>query len=295
MGGFRCATAASMRLVLLVTCGAAMPVMMTSAPAAASDPRDDAKAISKRAATEFKLAHFQAALDLYTQAYERFPAPALLFNLGQCNKNLGHYERALFFFQGYLRDKPDAPNRHAVETLMAESTKQLADERAAETAVQAEHRRLEELAAEKSAADARAAEERARPVVALPLPSEPPPPPAEHRRPAWMIAGAATAGVGLALLGTGLYFGLRASSDASQLSQLGASGGTWSAHDQSTYTSGQSAAHAATGLYVAGAVVFAGGATVALLGFQKHREGGSLTAGVVPVPGGSSMFVAGRF
>jgi tetratricopeptide (TPR) repeat protein len=293
MIGSRRMTAAYVRIVLLAAGGAALPLLATATPAIAADPREDAKALSKRAGTAFKVARFQEALDLYTQAYERFPAPALLFNLGQCNKNLGHYERALFFFQGYLRDKPDAANRAAVETLIAEAKKQLADARATETAEQAEHRKLEELEAQKLEAELHAAQQ-GRPVAAsLSLEAAPPPP--MHRRPAWMIAGAVTAGVGVVLLGTGIYFGLHSSSDANQLSQLSTSSGTWSSHYQSVYSDGQSAAHTANGLYVAGGVLLAGGATFAVVGFQKHAEGPAVTAGIAPTPGGSSLFVAGRF
>jgi tetratricopeptide (TPR) repeat protein len=293
-GSFRSrrVTAASVRFLVLVVGATALPVLTTATPAIAADPRDDAKALSKRAATAFAVAHFQEALDLYTQAYERFPVPALLFNLGQCNKNLGHFERALFFFQEYLRDKPDAANRPAVETLIAGAKKQLADARASETAEQAEHRKIEELEAEKLAAEAHEAEQ-IRGATAPTAEAAPPAP--MHRRPVWMITGAATAGGGVILLGAGMYFGLKANSDASQLTQLSTSGGAWSTRYQSTYTEGQSAAHTATGLYVAGAILVAGGATLAVLGLQKHSDSGSVTAGIAPMPGGSSVFVAGRF
>jgi hypothetical protein len=142
----------SLRLLAVACAAVTLPLAVTT-DVAAAEPREEAKALATRGAMAFKLAHFQEALDLYTQAYERFPAPALLFNLGQCNKNLGHYDRALFFFQGYLRDKPDAPNRAAVVTLIAEATKQLADERAAHASEEAEHRKLEEAEAAKLAAE----------------------------------------------------------------------------------------------------------------------------------------------
>jgi len=260
-------------------------------PAVATDAREEAKALSKRAGTAFKLAQFQEALSLYSQAYERFPAPEFLFNLGQCHKNLGHHERALFFFQGYLRDKPDAPNRAAVETLMAESTRELAAARAKESAEEAEHRRLEEAEVEKLAAEARAAEQRRLAMV----PVAPPPPPPMHGRPLLTIAGATTAGVGAVLLGMGIYFGARSSSDQSQLSQLSTSGGTWSSHDQSTYSDGQTSLRVATGMYIAGAALIAGGVTLAVVGLQKHSDAPAVTAGVAPLAGGSSFFVTGRF
>jgi len=38
------------------------------------------------------------ALVDYQAAYDAEPLPAFLFNIGQCHKNLAHYEKAIFFF-----------------------------------------------------------------------------------------------------------------------------------------------------------------------------------------------------
>ena len=62
-----------------------------------------------------------------------FNAPALLFNIGQCHKNLKNYESAIFFFEGYLREetKPDSRKRTLTEELIAESRAELERQRAA--------------------------------------------------------------------------------------------------------------------------------------------------------------------
>jgi tetratricopeptide (TPR) repeat protein len=283
--GFRGAVGAA-RLILGVSLGTVACALLPT-NAAAADARDAARALATRAATEFKLAHFQEALDLYTQAYERFPAPALLFNLGQCNKNLGHYERALFFFQGYLRDKPDAPNRAAVETLIAEASKALANERAAQAEAEAEHARLANLEAERLAAEAQVLEATAHQSAASPSSTK-------QKRPALIIAGAVGGGIGLVLLGTAVYLGAHSASEATQLSQLSMSGATWTAHDQAVYSNGVSSAHAATGLYIAGGVITAAGVGVAVWGFQG-RGTPAVTAGVGPAPGGASARVSWAF
>ena len=72
---------------------------------------------------DYKLARFEDALQDYSRAYELYPAPALLFNLGQCHRNLKNYERAIFFFEGYLREQPkiDPDQRALTEDLIAES------------------------------------------------------------------------------------------------------------------------------------------------------------------------------
>ena len=110
--------------------------------------------------------------------------------------------------------------------------------------------------------------------------------------PALRIAGVATAGVGVVLLGTALAEGLVSSSDSNKVSQISAQHGTWSSQAQSEYDSGKSAATAASALYVAGAVVLAGGAVMTWLGWPKTP---STTAAVAPMPGGASMSLVTRF
>jgi len=90
---------------------------------ARADVRAQAKAQVKKGQLDYKLARFEDALADYSRAYELFPAPALLFNLGQCHRNLKNYERAIFFFEGYLREQPkiDPDQRALTEDLIAES------------------------------------------------------------------------------------------------------------------------------------------------------------------------------
>ena len=87
---------------------------------AAENPEVRARAAFDRAELEFRLGHFEQALTLYKKAYASFPHPAFLFNIAQCHRNLGHPDRATFFFQRYLHDAPDATERTAVEKLIAD-------------------------------------------------------------------------------------------------------------------------------------------------------------------------------
>ncbi len=111
-----------------------------------ADPKADARAHVAAADTSYKLGDFAKALDDYQQAYKLFPVPALLFNIGQCHRQLKQYERALFFFEGFLRDSaPNAPNRDVVEGLAAEMRAAMTKQQAEEAAAAAEeHRRAEE-------------------------------------------------------------------------------------------------------------------------------------------------------
>jgi hypothetical protein len=105
-------------LVLLVVAGVSL-----AAPGRARTDggKQQARAEFDKAQVQYKVGHFQDALDGYSRAYELFPAPAFLFNIGQCHKNLKNYERAIFFFEGYLREEKNPANRALAEALLSES------------------------------------------------------------------------------------------------------------------------------------------------------------------------------
>jgi tetratricopeptide (TPR) repeat protein len=121
-----------MRTLALSTLAACAALAVTAAPAAAdSRNKDEARAEFDQAETHYKLGRFQEALDAYTRAYEIYPAPALLFDIGQCHRNLKNYERAIFFFEGYLRDETNPARRTLAEELIAESKAEIERQRAA--------------------------------------------------------------------------------------------------------------------------------------------------------------------
>lgn len=109
-----------MFLAVAVAAGA-LPVRLAYAE------EDDEEAAKRAARKHFKkgeklfaLGRFAEALEEYEAAFEAYPAPEFLFNIGQCHRNLEHYDEAIFSFKKYLRLKPDAHNREAVEKLIAE-------------------------------------------------------------------------------------------------------------------------------------------------------------------------------
>ena len=127
---------------------------------AAADPTADsmkaARAHVEVADREYKLGRFDAALVEYTAAYEVYPVPALLFNIAQCHRYLKHYEQALFFYRGFLRDAPaNAPNRATVEDLLIQTQTDLDAERVEA----AQHKADEEAKRRAAAEDARAHDE----------------------------------------------------------------------------------------------------------------------------------------
>ena len=89
--------------------------------AAAEDPEmRAAKRYFDRGQKAFNLGKFDDALEQYQKAYDAKPIPDILFNIGQCYRNLGDYEAAIFSFKKYLKLAPDAENREETEEYIAE-------------------------------------------------------------------------------------------------------------------------------------------------------------------------------
>jgi tetratricopeptide (TPR) repeat protein len=66
----------------------------------------------------YTLTKFSEALAAYQEAFDAAPLPAFLFNIGQCYRNLGDYESAIFSYRKYLKLAVDPPNRDQVEQLI---------------------------------------------------------------------------------------------------------------------------------------------------------------------------------
>jgi tetratricopeptide (TPR) repeat protein len=169
---------------------------------AAGGSEKEARALFQRAEKSFNLGKFDEALTDYQAAYEAKPLPGFLFNIAQCYRNVGNYERARFFYRRYLAIDPRTSNRGLVEDLIAEMSRLLDKQAAAPTPVTTAPPVVSPpvVVPESSAASAPLAApmpvgEPAAALVATPSP-EPPPP----RRPVykrwwfWAAAGAVVAG-----------------------------------------------------------------------------------------------------
>jgi tetratricopeptide (TPR) repeat protein len=69
---------------------------------------------------EYNAGDFDLALRDAKRAYEISGLPALLYNLGQCHRALGHWKEAIFYYRGYLRERHDAANREEVIGILQE-------------------------------------------------------------------------------------------------------------------------------------------------------------------------------
>ena len=102
--------------LLLALC---LTAIALSRVAYADDPGERAaKRHYERGQKLFNLQKFDEALDEFQKAYDAKPIPDFLFNIGQCHRNLGDYEAAIFSFKKFLKLDPDASNREQVEKLI---------------------------------------------------------------------------------------------------------------------------------------------------------------------------------
>jgi tetratricopeptide (TPR) repeat protein len=81
------------------------------------------QALFERAQARFSEGRFDEARADYQAAYNLEPLPAFLFNIAQCYRNMGDYERAQLYFHRYTVREPRGPNRPAAERLAAEMSR----------------------------------------------------------------------------------------------------------------------------------------------------------------------------
>lgn len=98
-----------------------------------------ARSESEKGQRQYDLGRFDEAIDHYARAYEAMPLPALLFNIAQCHRQLGHDKEAAFFYRRYLDLAKNPPNAAVAKELLAETEKKVSrSDEAKETAARAE-------------------------------------------------------------------------------------------------------------------------------------------------------------
>jgi tetratricopeptide (TPR) repeat protein len=108
-------------------------VLVAAGPARAQSPTGAKEKEGKRAAQEhltrgndlFTHDRYAPALAEFQAAFAAFPSPKLQFNLGQCERALGHDDAAIDHFQRFLDEAKDVP-----PALRAEAERYLAETRA---------------------------------------------------------------------------------------------------------------------------------------------------------------------
>lgn len=258
------------------------PAPPATAPAS-PELRAQAQAHFQAGVQAYNVGDFDTAIVEWKEAYRLLHLPDFLFNIGQAYRGKRDHENAIFFFNAYLRERPDAPNTAEVTALRDEEQRLREEERAAETERAAAAQR------EQEAASRAAVEAASKPVGTASVDAGDDNGPAPGRR--LRIAGLVAGGTGLLLLGTGALFSVSASDTASDLEAAAERGDPWSDELADMESSGERKATMGAVFMGVGAAAVVGGGVAFFLGWRKGRE----PAAVAIAPTGTGVVAVMRF
>jgi tetratricopeptide (TPR) repeat protein len=235
------------RRAVLVVC------LLFSAVATAQKLTPKAQEKYNQGKISYDVGEFDAAIAAWKEGYKLSSEPIFLYNIAQAYRHAGNINQALFFYRSYLRNAPDAANRKIAEDRIDELERLQAQE-------------PKDPGRETPAKDPTPPD---RPtVVAPPGPPPPPPPPGRGKR----LAGLATAGAGVALVGLGSFFLLDASSRGGELEAAADRHDPWTAATAAELDAVNSRRTLGTVVTVVGVAAVAGGGVLYYLGRKAGRE-----------------------
>jgi hypothetical protein len=93
--------------------------------ARAEDDPVRARELFQQGTMLFDVGDFDKAIAAWQQGYKAKPDPSFLYNIGQAYRFKGDPQKAIFFYRGFLRNSPKAPNRADIEKKIADLQKQI--------------------------------------------------------------------------------------------------------------------------------------------------------------------------
>jgi tetratricopeptide (TPR) repeat protein len=200
--------------------------------------------------TAYRLGDFDLAITDWKAGYQLKHDPIFLYNIAQAYREKADFEHAIFFYQSYLKDAPEAPNRAAVDQRIEEMKHSLEEQKA--TTKRPPSGPLEPD----------------KPIK--PDKQEPPPPPPESGH-GLKISGLVVGAAGAVAIGLGIVFGLSAQSAQSDIESAVSNHAVWTPDLQDKLNSGHTNATLANVGFAVGAVAVVTGGVLYYLGVRKDR------------------------
>jgi len=275
-------------------------VIAAAAHAAPSASLEKARQHFKAGESLFRSGDYEKAIVEYQAAYGLAPRPLLLFNIGaayrkkaEAGGSVDDKKQAVEYYRKYVDADPGGKGVADANGFIASLGQEIAAAEAAAKPPEPVAKPPEpEPAAPKPLAPAPAPAPKppapTTTVVSSPEPTPPPAPADSGGGSTLRIAGIATAGVGVALFATGIYFGLKAKSISDEVDGLH---DHW---DQNLYDSGQSAQRNMYLFAGAGAVAIAGGAVMYFV-LGKKDEGPAISVRPSVSPAAGVLVLSGQF
>jgi tetratricopeptide (TPR) repeat protein len=251
----------------------ALLILVVIAGVAHAEPK--AEALFEQGQAKYLADEFQAAIELFKQAYAIEPDPVYLFNIAQSYRKVADCENAFDFYTRYLTASPNAENKAKVDAWLREMQPCVEQRKREHEAA----KRGEEAERQRKADEARRAAA-PKPVATV----------VDRGRP-YRIAGIVSVGLGAVFIAGGVRYSLAGAHARDQLAKLCAAGCDWQAPQvHALDQQGQADnSHAAVG-WVVGGVALAAGVGIYLYG-RSHVEHVML----VPTAGGAAVSAGLRF
>jgi tetratricopeptide (TPR) repeat protein len=98
-----------------------------SSASALADDRETAREAFRRGSQHYKLGEYKEALADFKLAFRSYEDPSFLYNIAQCERQLGMREDAVREYRMYLAESSDASNRDDVRALIVRLEREIAD------------------------------------------------------------------------------------------------------------------------------------------------------------------------
>ena len=209
-------------------------LLMLSAGVARGDDQGTARDHYIKGTRAYELGLYDEAIAEYMAAYKTKDDPALLFNLGQAHRLAGHATEALHFYKTYLAKVPETANRADVESKIRELKELVEKQKQAQAEPPAVSGASNQPAGTGAVPPGPVPGMLGGPTdvgvggnhAAAAVVQAAPPAQAQPGR-GRKLAGIVTASAGLALVGTGIAFGVLAKQAGDQLTQLDQNSGVF--------------------------------------------------------------------
>jgi hypothetical protein len=285
-GGVTLVSALAMRIGVVVV------VLGAGASARAGDLRK-AKELYQKAEEAFAASRYAEAADLFDRSFQESNRPQLLWNVAyahrrqfEIDRDPSRLRRAREVYLNYSELIQSASEREEARNAIDEIDQQLKALEAAQKAAKSEapNEPGVPLAPSSQAAPAARAGDSAAAHAGASRPSR-----------AWVVAGGALVGLGMALGGAALGTGLTAKHNYESLaSSCGASADQCPNGYQSTRDTGRSLDAATWAMVGVGGVALIAGAALLIVGVRKGRSKETASVSPVIIPGGGALVIGGR-
>jgi tetratricopeptide (TPR) repeat protein len=214
----------------------------------------------------YRLGEFDVAIAAFRDAYKEKPDPVFLYNIALAYRGKGDLEQAIFFYQSYLREAPEAANRSQVEAKLGELRRALE-----------ERQRATESPPKTPLPPA---------VAAKPAPAQAPPP---RRSRMLLVTGGTVGGLGLLAGIGGSVLLVRAAGARRDVEAAAAEHQPWTDELAARDASGRRDARLGAIFLGAGAACLVAGGALAVLWLRQTE--------VIPAvsPSGVALSLRGRF